>query len=90
MTEPAGTVLDLRAVFGLTATIVTPATATNGESVVMEVVAEPGSRVTVHQHPDQDETYQVRDGRIEVLHGETRHSVRDGDSLHPVVLDEEL
>jgi mannose-6-phosphate isomerase-like protein (cupin superfamily) len=81
MSEQAGKVLDLRAVFGLTATIVTPASVADGEAVVMDVVAEPGARTTIHRHPEQDETYQVLVGRLEVYHDGTWHSVREGETL---------
>lgn len=81
MTQPAGKELDLRAVFGLTATITRPSAATNGRHVVMEVTAEPGSKTTIHTHPEQEETYHVLDGRLDVFHDGEWHSLRSGETL---------
>ena len=81
MSASRGKVLDLRPVFGITATILTPAGETGGSWVEMEVVAEPGSRTTVHRHPEQTETYEVLEGTLEVLHNGTWHEVPAGDSF---------
>jgi len=64
-------VLDLRSIFGLEATVTTPAVATDGASVEMDVVLEPGGHTNDHYHPAQEETFQVLAGTLEVF--------RDGD-----------
>ncbi len=42
MSKPQEKVLDLRSVFGIEARVTTPAEATGGEYVEMDVTAEPG------------------------------------------------
>lgn len=73
-------VLDLRSVFGLTALVTTPATTTGGAYVEMDVTAEPGSQTLIHYHPEQEETYSVLKGTLEVFHHGTWHPVRAGES----------
>lgn len=65
MNDPA--LLDLRSVFGVQARVTTPASATRGEYVEIECTAEPGSGTMVHYHPEQEETFQVLEGGLEVL-----------------------
>lgn len=67
MSESQETVLDLRAVFGLKATVTTPSATTGGAYVEMDVTAEPGSGTMIHRHPEQEETYQVTEGVLEVF-----------------------
>ncbi len=61
--------LDLRSIFGVQARITTPASATGRAYVEMECTANPGSGTMVHYHPEQDESFQVLEGRLEVLRG---------------------
>jgi mannose-6-phosphate isomerase-like protein (cupin superfamily) len=74
-------VLDLRAVFGLKATVITPATATDGAFVEMDIAAEPGSGTLIHYHPEQVETYQVLEGTLEVFRDGRWRAVPAGDSV---------
>lgn len=67
MSETSGKVLDLRSVFGLKAIVTTPADVTDGAYVEMDVTAEPGCRTNIHSHPDQEETYEVTEGTLEVF-----------------------
>ena len=53
MSRPAKKVLNLRPVFGLEATVTTPATATDGAPVEMDIVLEPNGHTNVHYHPEQ-------------------------------------
>lgn len=81
MSDSRGKILDLRSVFGLTATITTPAEVTDGAYVVMDVIAEPGSRTTIHMHPEQDETYEVLEGTLDVLHDGRWNQVSTGETF---------
>ena len=81
MGEPQGEVLDLRHVFGLKAVVTTPAAKTNGSYVEMDVIAEPGSQTMIHFHPEQEETYQVMEGVLEVFRDGEWHLVSAGNSL---------
>lgn len=74
-------VLDLRAVFGLTAIITTPTAATNGDYVEMDVTAEPGSQTIIHYHPEQEESYDVLNGTLEVFRDGRWQPVPAGQSL---------
>src|SRR5215217_6899544 len=67
MSGPQGKVLDLRSVFGLRATVTVPSGATGGAYVEMDVTAQPGSATTIHYHPEQEETYRVLEGTLEVF-----------------------
>ena len=60
-------ILDLRSIFGVEAVVTTPPAATEGEYVEMECTAAPGSGTMVHYHPDQEETFEVLEGALEVL-----------------------
>jgi mannose-6-phosphate isomerase-like protein (cupin superfamily) len=60
-------ILNLRAVFGVSAQVTNPSAATSGASVEMECTADPGSGTMVHYHPDQEETFHVLEGTMEVL-----------------------
>ena len=68
-------VLDLRSIFGLEATVTTPAVATDGASVEMDVVLEPGGHTNDHYHPAQEETFQVLAGTLEVFWDGDWHKV---------------
>ncbi|MGH3086440.1 MAG: hypothetical protein ACRDSJ_03870 [Rubrobacteraceae bacterium] len=65
--EARETVLDLRAVFGIEARITTPAEATGGEYVEMDCTLDPDAGSIIHYHLEQEETYQVVDGTLEVF-----------------------
>jgi quercetin dioxygenase-like cupin family protein len=74
-------VLNLRSVFGLEATITTPAVATDGAYVELDVMLEPGGGTNAHIHPKQEETFEVLDGTLEVLRGGRWQAVSAGDSV---------
>lgn len=76
-----GQVLDLRAVFGIVAHVSTPANATGGEYVEMDITAEPGAKTIVHIHPEMDETYQILSGTLDVLYEGRWRSLRPGESF---------
>jgi len=76
-----GKVLDLRAVFGLQATVTTPSEATGGAYVGMDVTAQPGSATMIHYHPEQEETYRVLEGTLEVFRDDRWRAVPAGESL---------
>ena len=73
-----GKVLDLRAVFGLQATVTTPSEATGGAYVGMDVTAQPGSATKIHYHPEQEETYRVLEGTLEVFRDDRWRAVPAG------------
>lgn len=81
MNETHDKILDLRSVFGLHATVTTPSEATVGAYVEMDVMAEPGSRTMIHYHPEQDETYQVLEGTLEVFRDGQWNDVSAGQSF---------
>ncbi|MBA2520284.1 MAG: cupin domain-containing protein [Chloroflexia bacterium] len=81
MSDSPSNVLDLRSIFGLTATVTTPSAATNGAYVEMDVTADPGSATLIHHHPEQEETYQVLAGALEVYRDEQWQAVAAGESL---------
>jgi quercetin dioxygenase-like cupin family protein len=74
-------VLDLRSIFGVEARITTPASATRGEYVEMDCTADPGSGTMVHYHPDQEETFHVTEGTLEVVQQGQGQVVQSGESL---------
>lgn len=74
-------VLDLRSVFGLEATVTVPSAATDGAYVEMDVTAEPSSGTMIHYHPEQEETYRVLEGTLEVLRDDRWRAVPAGESL---------
>jgi quercetin dioxygenase-like cupin family protein len=74
-------VLDLRPVFGVEARITTPAEATGGEYVEMDCTLEPGGGTAIHYHPEQEETYGVLDGTLEVFLDGHWRAVQEGESL---------
>ena len=80
MNGPEKKVLDLRSVFGLQATVTTPAAATDGAYVEMDVMLEPGGHTDPHYHPEQEETYEVLDGTLEVFWDRDWHEVPAGES----------
>jgi quercetin dioxygenase-like cupin family protein len=63
----SGRILDLRSVFGVLAQVTNRPQATSDEYVEMECTADPGSGTLVHYHPDQEETFHVLQGTMEVL-----------------------
>jgi quercetin dioxygenase-like cupin family protein len=63
----SNSILDLRAVFGVSAQVTTPSAATGGAYVELECTADPGSGTMVHYHPEQEETFHVLEGTMEVL-----------------------
>ncbi len=63
----ADRVLDLRSVFGVVAQVTNAAAASAGDYVDLECTADPGSGTMVHYHPEQDETFHVLEGTLEVL-----------------------
>jgi quercetin dioxygenase-like cupin family protein len=65
MNSPA--LLDLRSIFGVEARVTTPASTTGGAYVEMECIAEPGSGTMVHYHPQQEESFHVLEGGLELL-----------------------
>lgn len=74
-------VLDLRSVFGIEARVTTPAASTSGAYVEMDCTVAPGSATMIHYHPDQEESYRVLEGTLEVfLEGRWR-AVQPGESL---------
>lgn len=81
MSEPQPKILDLRSIFGVNATVTTSSADTDGAFVEMDVMAEPGSKTVIHYHPEQEETYQVLEGTLEVLHDGEWHAVASGESL---------
>jgi mannose-6-phosphate isomerase-like protein (cupin superfamily) len=81
MSESQEKVLDLRSVFGLEARVTTPASATGGEYVEMDVTAEPGSETLIHYHPEQEEIYRVLEGTLEVYRDGRWGAVPAGESL---------
>jgi len=81
MSESQEKILDLRSVFGLKATVTTPSAATNGAHVEMDVTAEPGSGTMIHYHPEQEETYRVLEGTLEVFRDGRWRAVSAGESL---------
>jgi len=81
MSDSPSNVLDLRSIFGLTATVTTPSAATNGAYVETDVSAEPGSATLIHHHPEQEETYEVLAETLEVYHDEQWQAVPAGESL---------
>jgi mannose-6-phosphate isomerase-like protein (cupin superfamily) len=74
-------VLNLRSVFGLEATVTTPSAATDGAYVEMDIMLEPGGDTNVHYHPEQEETYEVLDGTLEVFRDGDWQAVPAGGSL---------
>lgn len=74
-------ILDLRSVFGILAKVTTPDTVTNGEYVEMDCTLDTGGKTIIHTHPQQEESYQVWQGALEVfLDGQWR-AVKAGESL---------
>jgi mannose-6-phosphate isomerase-like protein (cupin superfamily) len=74
-------VLDLRSIFGVEARIITPALDTAGAYVEMDCSADPGSGTMVHYHPQQEESFQVMEGMLEVFQQQQWRRVQNGESL---------
>lgn len=81
MSESQEKVLDLRSVFGLKATITSPSAATSGAYVELDCTVEPGGKTAIHYHPEQEETYRVLDGTLEVFRDDRWRAVPVGESL---------
>jgi mannose-6-phosphate isomerase-like protein (cupin superfamily) len=81
MNESRQKVLNLRSVFGLEATVTTPSEATNGAYVELDILLEPGGHTTLHTHPQQEETFAVLDGTLEVFRDGGWHPVPAGQTL---------
>jgi quercetin dioxygenase-like cupin family protein len=81
MSRPEKKVLDLRPVFGLQATVTVAAAATDGAYFEMEVVLEPGGHNDNHYHPEQEEAFEVLDGKLEIFQDGDWHTVAAGESL---------
>lgn len=81
MSNPAPkTILDLRSIFGVEARVTVPASATGGEYVEMDCTAQPGSRTMIHYHPEQEETFRVLEGTLELLRDGAWRAVGAGES----------
>lgn len=81
MSEAQAKILDLRSVFGVKAIVTADSLDTDGAFVEMDVTAEPGSKTLIHYHPEQEETYQVLEGTLEVLRDGQWRTVSAGESL---------
>ena len=77
---PEKKVLDLRSVFGLEATVTTSSAATGGDYVEMDMMLEPGGHTNSHYHPEQEETFEVLEGTLEVFREGDWHRVPAGES----------
>jgi len=76
-----GRVLDLRSIFGVEARVTTPAETTGGEYVEMECTAQPGSGTMVHYHPEQEESFRVLEGTLEILRDGEWSTIHTGESV---------
>lgn len=81
MSGPEKMVLNLRSVFGLEATVTTPAAATDGAYFEIDAVLEPAGHTDNHYHPEQEETFEVLDGTLEVFRDGDWHKLSAGESL---------
>jgi quercetin dioxygenase-like cupin family protein len=81
MSESEKQALNLRSVFGLEATVLTPSAATDGAYVEMDIMLEPRGHTNRHYHPEQEEAYEVLDGTLEVFRDGDWHEVSAGESL---------
>lgn len=81
MSESQKKVLDLRSVFGLEATVTTLSAATDGAYVEMEIVLEPNGHTNAHYHPEQEETFEVLGGALEIFRDGEWHKLSAGQSL---------
>jgi quercetin dioxygenase-like cupin family protein len=78
---PEKKILKLRSVFGLEATVSTPSAATDGAYVEMDIMLQPGGHTNIHYHPEQEETYKVLDGTLEVFRDGDWHALPAGESF---------
>jgi quercetin dioxygenase-like cupin family protein len=74
-------VLNLRSIFGVEARITTSASDTAGAYIEMDCTAAPGSGTMIHYHPQQQESFQVMEGTLEVFQQEQWQAVQTGESL---------
>lgn len=74
-------VLNLRPVFGLEAIVTTPSAATDGAYVEISVTLEPGGETTIHYHPEQEETFEVLDGTLEIFRDGRWQAAPEGDPV---------
>jgi mannose-6-phosphate isomerase-like protein (cupin superfamily) len=71
-------VLDLRP-FGVQARVTTSSSATGGEYVEMDCTADLGAGTIIHYHPEQEETFRVLEGTLEVLRDGRWSAVQAGE-----------
>ena len=81
ISESQEKVLDLRSVFGVKAAVTVPSAATDGEYVEMDCTPDPGGETSIHYHPEQEETYRVLEGTLEVFYDGRWDAVPAGESL---------
>ena len=81
MAQDKERVLDLRSVFGILAKVTTPDTVKNGEYVEMDCTLDSGGSTIIHTHPQQEESYQVLQGALEVFLDGHWRVVEAGESL---------
>ena len=74
-------VLDLRAVFGVETRIISGSDATGGAYVEFDCKAEPGAMTLIHYHPEQEESFHVLDGELEVLRDGEWHQVHAAETF---------
>jgi mannose-6-phosphate isomerase-like protein (cupin superfamily) len=72
-------ILDLRP-FGVQARVTTSSSATGGEYVEMDCTAVPGAGTIIHYHPEQEETFRVLEGRLDVLSDGHWRAVQPGET----------
>ena len=72
-------VLDLRSIFGVEARVTKSSSATAGAYVEMDCTAAPGATTIVHYHPQQEETFNVLEGSMEVLQDGKWRTVKAGE-----------
>ena len=77
--EAQGRVLDLRSIFGVEARVTRSSSATDGAYVEMECTAAPGAKTIVHYHPQQEETFNVLEGSMEILQDGKWRTVKAGE-----------
>jgi mannose-6-phosphate isomerase-like protein (cupin superfamily) len=72
-------VLNLKSVFGVEARITTPSSATGGAYVEMDCTVVPGGRTIYHFHPQQEESYRVLEGTLDVRRDGKWTTLREGE-----------
>ncbi len=74
-------ILDLRSVFGVEARITASSSETDGEYVEMDCTATQGSGTMIHYHPQQEETFQVLEGTLDIFSNQQWKSIQAGESF---------